>query len=197
MDGFNVPSLENKLQMIEQMTERNNTRNSIQQSTAQVIDISRGQEPKMPEGYSINEYGEIIRPNGIESNITLDTNIPTFTPPNSNTRQDQNNLSFKQRIAQLLQKNDLLMNLPFVEKFVNNQLNLLPPPQQQQNQISTPHITRTKEDFINQLTGFGKYQSLDTKLPPIQRMSDPERLANMRRKMEQGQQSKNDDELNR
>ena len=38
---------------------------------------------------------------------------------------------------------------------------------------------------MNELSNFGKYRNL----PPIQRMSDPERIARMRQKMEENQQS--------
>ena len=46
------------------------------------------------------------------------------------------------------------------------------------------------ENFINELTNFGAYRNL----PPIQRMSDPEKMAKMKRKMEQNQQSNDDNE---
>lgn len=183
--GFNIPSLENKMQMLQEIMGREN---ESERKTAQVIDISNRHEPQIQEEYSINEFGEIIRPNGATSNIIQEENIPTFTPPVSEINQEQPNLSIKQRIAQFLQKNNLFMNLQFVERFVNNQLNLLPPAQQQV-QTSSQHISRTKEDFINQLTGFGKYQILDTRLPHAQRMSDPEKIANMKKKMEQHQQA--------
>ena len=43
---------------------------------------------------------------------------------------------------------------------------------------------------MNELTNFGRYRNL----PPIQRMSDPERMEQMRRKMEQNQQTNEDNE---
>lgn len=48
----------------------------------------------------------------------------------------------------------------------------------------------TRESFINELTNFGAYRNL----PPIQRMSDPERIARMQRRMEENQQSNDDNE---
>lgn len=144
------------------------------------------------ERYTINEFGEIIRPDGAENNIKIEDNIPVFTPPSDDkqaeqTTQDINKLSLKQRIAQLLQKNNLLMNVPFVEKFVDKQLNVLPPARQEEIRTSMPNNTR--QSFLDSLSNFGEYKNL----PPIQRMSDPERLANMRREMEENQQS-NDNE---
>ena len=81
--------------------------------------------------------------------------------------------------------------MSFVEKFVHQQLDVLPEPTQDIRETATDNTTRTtntinrtREDFINQLTNFGAYRNL----PPIQRMSDPEKLAEMRRKMEENQQ---------
>ena len=83
----------------------------------------------------------------------------------------------------------------FVEKFVHQQLDVLPEPMQDVRESSTNNTTtratnRTREDFINQLTNFGAYRNL----PPIQRMSDPQKLEEMRRKMEQHTQDNNDPE---
>ena len=114
------------------------------------------------------------------------------------SQQNENKLSLKQRIAQFLQKNNLFMNMSFVEKFVHQQLDVLPEPMQDVRESSTNNTTtrstnttnRTREDFINQLTNFGAYRNL----PPIQRMSDPQKLEEMRRKMEQHTQDNNDPE---
>lgn len=136
---------------------------------------------EMPEGYSINEFGEIIRPAREEKQeqIQVTTNIQT----------NENKLTLKQRVAQFLQKNNLFMNLSFVDKFVHQQLDVLPAPAQEIRRTNTS-TNRTRENFINELTNFGAYRNL----PPIQRMSDPERMAQMRRKMEQSQQSNDDNE---
>ena len=65
-----------------------------------------------------------------------------------------------------------------------------PSPTQEIRETNTSTTNRTSESFINELTNFGAYRNL----PPIQRMSDPERMAQMRRKMEQNQQSNDDNE---
>ena len=104
-------------------------------------------------------------------------------------QHSENKLSIKQRIAQFLQKNNLFMNMSFVEKFVHKQLELLPESTQNIREVAvdsnknkeTKTINKTREDFINQLTNFGAYRNL----PPIQRMSDSQKLEEMRRKMEQ------------
>lgn len=176
-------------------------------------------QPEMSEGISINEFGEIIRQNGIETNFKVDDNIPVFTPPTEEkqveqptqnngirqtrfgaviepsryadqlrpiTNQNENKLSLKQRIAQFLQRNNLFMNLSFVDKFVHQQLDVLPEPTQER----TESKNSTREQFINTLTNNGRYRNL----PPIQRMSDPEKIARMKREMEQNQQANDDNE---
>lgn len=136
---------------------------------------------EMPEGYSINEFGEIIRP-GREEKIEQSQE--------SNVQQNESKLTLKQRVAQFLQKNNLFMNLSFVDKFVHRQLDVLPPATQETRNASTRAVNRTRESFINELTNFGAYRNL----PPIQRMSDPERIARMQRRMEENQQSNDDNE---
>lgn len=81
------------------------------------------------------------------------------------------------------------MNLSFVENFVHHQLDVLPEATQP-TRTETHAVNRTRENFINELTNFGAYRNL----PPIQRMSDPRRIEEMRRKMEQNQQSNYDNE---
>lgn len=135
---------------------------------------------EMPEGYSINEFGEIIRPAREENQEQIQENV---------MEQNENKLTLKQRVAQFLQRNNLFMNLSFVGKFVHQQLDVLPPATQETRNI-TPTVNRTRENFMNEVTNFGEYRNL----PPIQRMSDPQKLEEMRRKMEQRGQSNEDTE---
>ena len=53
---------------------------------------------EMPEGYSINEYGEIIRPAREEKQEPIQETI--------NVQSNETKLSLKQRVAQFLQKNN-------------------------------------------------------------------------------------------
>ena len=78
------------------------------------------------------------------------------------------------------------MNMDFVDKFVHKQLDVLPASTQNIRENDTTSTNRTREDFINQLTNFGAYRNL----PPVQRMSDSQKIEEMRRKMEQHQQEK-------
>lgn len=105
----------------------------------------------------------------------------------------KNKSSFIHQIARRIQNNNFLMNVPFVKKFVDRQLNILPPATQETREPTSQNNrtqNRTREDFINQITNFGQYRSM----PSIQRMSDPERIEEMRRKMEQNQQSNDENE---
>lgn len=108
----------------------------------------------------------------------------------TNVQQNENKLTLKQKVAQFLQKNNLFMNLSFVDKFVHRQLDVLPPARQETRNPNTITVSRTRESFINELTNFGQYRNLQ----PIQRMSDPEKIAQMKRKMEQNQQSTDENE---
>lgn len=156
-------------------------------------------QPEMSDGTYINESGEIIRPNGINTDVQINDNIPIFTPPTEENsveqpiqsgNQNENKLTLKQKVAQFLQRNNLFMNLSFVDRFVHKQLDVLPPATQETRNTNTRAVSRTRQDFMDSITNFGQYRNL----PPIQRMSDPERLARMQRKMEENQQSNDDNE---
>ncbi len=174
---------------------------------------------ELPEGYSINEFGEIIRPSRDEQQPQMQSQPQvqrqqqesrisgfdaTINPSGyaeqlqHNSQQNEKKLSLKQRIAQFLQKNNLFMNMSFVEKFVHQQLDVLSEPTQDIRESGTNNNTtretstpnKTREDFINKLTNFGEYKNL----PPIQRMSDPQKLEEMKRKMEQHTQENDNQE---
>lgn len=170
----NIPNLTEKLEMIEKMTGRQFGRNEDI--------IPQQEEIRMPEGYSINEFGEIIRPAREEKQEQVQESI--VVQPN------ESKLTLKQKVAQFLQKNNLFMNLSFVDKFVHKQLDILPAPTEIARQTNAVSSSKTRENFIKQLTNFGAYRNL----PPIQRMSDPEKIAQMRRKMEQKEQNNDNSE---
>ena len=146
---------------------------------------------EIPKGYSINEFGEIIRPVKDERQPQVKKQKEETKPLHSQTmpQYSENKLSINQKIAKFLQKNNLFMNMSFVKKFVHQQLELLPEPKHDIREAvidsnkatGTKTMNKTREDFINQLTNFGAYRNL----PPIQRMSDSQKLEEMRRKMEQ------------
>ena len=176
-NGQGVPSINNKMNMIKEMTGTElEQEQSWQQATVGDNII------QFPEGYSMNEFGEIIRPAREERQEQ--------TQQTTNVQQNESKLTLKQKVAQFLQRNNLFMNLSFVDKFVHRQLDVLPPATQETRNTSTQTVNRTRESCINELTNFGAYRNL----PPIQRMTDPERIARMQRKMEENQQSNDDNE---
>lgn len=174
---------------------KNNFLTAVNELSQELYRINRGQtqisQPvEIQKGYSINEFGEIMRPAKDEQPQVQKQKEET-KPLRSQTilQHSENKLSIKQRIAQFLQKNNLFMNMSFVEKFVHQQLELLPESTHDirevtvdsNKNIETKTTNKTREDFINQLTNFGAYRNL----PPIQRMSDSQKLEEMRRKREQ------------
>ena len=176
-NGQSVPTIANKINMINEMT---GIELEQEQFKEQIID--KNNVVQFPEGYSINEYGEIIRPARREIQEQVQESI--------DVQQTESKLTLKQKVAQFLQKNNLFMNLSFVDKFVHKQLDIFPARTEIVRQTNAGIASRTRKNFINQLTNFGAYRNL----PPIQRMSNPEKIAQMRRKMEQKEQNNDDSE---
>ena len=182
---------------------RNNFLTAVNELSQELYRGNREQTQISPlleisKGYSINEFGEIIRPAKYERQPQVQKQKEEIKPSCSQTmlQHSKNKLSIKQKIAQFLQKNNLFMNMSFVEKFVHKQLELLPESTQNIREVAvdsnknkeTKTINKTREDFINQLTNFGAYRNL----PPIQRMSDSQRLEEMRRRREEHTQENDD-----
>ena len=176
-DGQSVPTITNKINMINEMI---GIELEQEQFKEQIID--KNNVVQFPEGYSINEYGEIIRPARREIQEQVQESI--------DVQQTESKLTLKQKVAQFLQKNNLFMNLSFVDKFVHKQLDIFPARTEIVRQTNAGIASRTRKNFINQLTNFGAYRNL----PPIQRMSNPEKIAQMRREMEQKEQNNDDSE---
>ena len=176
-NGQSVPTIANKINMINEMT---GIELEQEQFKEQIID--KNNVVQFPEGYSINEYGEIIRPARKKIQEQVQESI--------DVQPNESKLTLKQKVAQFLQKNNLFMNLSFVDKFVHKQLDILPAPTEIAKQTNTVSSSKTRENFINQLTNFGKYRNL----PPIQRMSDPEKIAQMRREMKPKEQNNDNSE---
>ena len=194
-----TPELKNNfLSAIQQLSQELPQNNIINISEYRRMQRNETQQ-EMSEGYTINEFGEIIRPardaiqgeqinqeQGIRQSKSEDFIEPTRYA--KQIKPNENKLSLKQKVAQFLQRNNLFMNLSFVDKFVHQQLDILPETTQVRTDVSSANSTR--QAFINMLTNNGEYRNL----PPIQRMSDPERMEQMRRKMEQNQQTNEDNE---
>ena len=168
-----TPELKNNflsaIQQLGQGLSQNNIINSNDYRRAENIDM----QPELPEGFSINKFGEIIRPAKQEKQGQMEQN------PEPEQQQSENKLTLKQKVAQFLQRNNLFMNLSFVDEFVHKQLDVLPPATQEIRNTNSRAVSRNREDFMNKLTNYGEYR----RLPPIKGMSGPERLARMHEKM--------------
>lgn len=57
------------------------------------------------------------------------------------------------------------------------------------SQARSSTVNTSRESFVNWLSNNGEYRNL----PPIQRLSDPERMAQMQRRMQQKQQDDNNE----
>ena len=134
-----------------------------------------------------------------KDNLLTDLNFKAEIENNINERQEnkleqskqnESRLSLKQRIAKFLQKNNIFMNMSFVENFVHQQLDALPE-STQESKTAINILREQKQAFDDRITGNGAYRNL----PPIQRMSDPQKIQDMQRKM--GQIGKEDDEMGR
>lgn len=103
---------------------------------------------------------------------------------------EQNNqtLSVRHKLAQILQRNNILMKIPFLQKFVSKQLNVLPPAVSRiKEQTAKPVVKKTlseqlAEDARKRNPNLGR------------RMSDPNKIAYMQRQMEQKMKSTDEEE---
>lgn len=145
-----------------------NAESQFNKQTKENIEIEE-LESDNPEENATNMHEEAITP---------------ITDEMKEQQQSDNKLTLKQRFAHFIQNNKIFMNLSFVKNFVDKQINVLPPASKEQQQ--SPKTT--KQDFYNYVTNFGKNRNL----PPIQRMSDPQKLDEMRKKMEQNQEIEDD-----
>lgn len=66
-------------------------------------------------------------------------------------------LSFTQKLAQRMSSNKLLRKLPFVDKFVQKQLNILPEAKEEKT------VSSQREEFIGDLSNNGEYLNLSEK----------------------------------
>ena len=92
-------------------------------------------------GY-VNQYGQIVK----EENLKIE----------KATLQAQTKLSFSQKIALFLQRNSVLMKVPFIEKYVEKRLMLLPLAQGEEKQYD---YGQSHRNFVNLISNNGKYST--------------------------------------
>lgn len=88
----------------------------------------------------INEFGEIIRPDNVQGGIT-----EVVTQENNSTTQ----LTFMQRVAQRVSSNRFLSKLPFIKKFAENKLKMLPEAKQELQVVNA--VDNKTDSFIKSL----------------------------------------------
>ena len=139
-----------------------------------------------------DKYREVISRNGNSRVPNIDNKLQLLNEMlgeviQENHQTNVKKLSLKQKVARFLQKNNLFMNLSFVKNFVHKQIDILPEQTEVRETIesSVTPTNKRREDFLNSLTNFGQYKNL----PPIQRMSNPQKVEEMKKKMEQKQQA--------
>ena len=93
----------------------------------------------------INEFGEIIRPDNIQNGVVESVpqeNVPTIRA------------TFMQRVAQRISSNKFLNKLPFVKKFAENKLKMLPEAKQELQVVNA--VDNKTDSFIKSLQDLKK-----------------------------------------
>lgn len=105
-----------------------------------------------------------------------------------------NQIGIRQKIANFLADKSLIRKIPFIDKFVVKEQRLLPETTQEQKENRT--VAHAK--FEDEISGHGKYKNLfmgkpvrnvslemnRTKYPEVHAMADPEKIAQMKKKMD-------------
>ena len=118
-------------------------------------------------GYT-NQYGQIVRYDQIRQyqENSINGEIENYRDLSQTKEYLSSGLSFSQKIALFLQRRKLLMKVPIIENYVNNQLKLLPEPK-----TPTEVIMRGQErqKFLKWITRDGKLRQF----PQLSIMHDP------------------------
>ena len=148
------------------------TRQDLTESGEMQLDINSMQELITPQ--ILNKLLGRLEIQGIETDSILQQKITQYTEfydeyhkkfveykkklfqeKQDNIQSDDIKLSIKQRLAQIVKNNTILMKIPFINRFVNKQLNVLDEPEQ-----SVKTYEDNKKDFINDLTDGGRLKNL-------------------------------------
>ena len=108
----------------------------------------------------------------IESNKFKDIEHKPLQETPDISHKEKTNLSFSQRIAKFFEKHQSLMNVPFVKKFVDRQLNVLPPAREQEQKDTMPTLNDKRIEFVNELSNNGELR----KIAPLQHSKENQEL---------------------
>ena len=171
----NVPSIDEKIEFINKMIEKEQEQEIDEKNDVLVGNAStEWMQNDAQSGYHIenngkyytNQKGEIIRPLDGDSvimagkfgyvnqygQIVKEENLKIEKA----TLQAQTQLSFSQKIALFLQRNSVLMKVPFIEKYVEKRLMLLPLAQGEEKQYD---YGQSHRNFVNLISNNGKYST--------------------------------------
>ena len=145
----------------------------------------------MPVTELINKATEIleldfgVRPNNFEEMEEMVTSrihdqesdvieeIPTFGPPKENVENgDKKQLGIKQKIANFLANKKLLRKIPFIDRFVAKEQNMLPEPLTKEKENKS-----TRSKFIDEISNKGEYRSLSFRQQVKSAISDSIKVA--------------------
>lgn len=102
-----------------------------------------------------DEYNKEI--DKIYNNQDNNENFKTNDKNEHSNDENNSSLTLKQRMAQFLRGNSVLMKIPFVSNFVDRQLNVLPPPA---NVVKKETLENKSDKFENWLSNNGEYRKL-------------------------------------
>lgn len=90
----------------------------------------------------------------------MEHTIRTENTISTDISENENKLSFTQKIARFLEKNKTLMNIPIVKNFVRKQLDILPPAKNQvENNVSS--LNNRRNDFVNEISNNKEFRKLE------------------------------------
>ena len=206
----NVPSIDGKIEFINKMIEKEQEQEIDDENGVLIGKTPRKwTENDMQSGYHIenngeyytNQKGEIIRPlNGDIATmagkfgyvnqygqIVKEGNLKVEKA----TLQVQNKVSFSQKIALFLQRNSVLMKVPFIEKYVDKKLMQLPPVRSEQKQYDYGKAHRNFVDLISNNGKYSTYKNLSKEQIKEQRAIIAQIEQNLKRIEKREQQENN------
>lgn len=115
----------------------------------------------------------------IESNKFKDIEHKPLQETPDISHKEKTNLSFSQRIAKFFEKHQSLMNVPFVKKFVDRQLNVLPPAREQEQKDTMPTLNDKRIKFVNELSNNGELR----KIAPLQHSQEKQNIQEIKKQI--------------
>ncbi len=152
--------------------------NGFQNAMKKLV-ITRNQNLSLSESNirnekTLSELQQIFDGKSVEigSNKFKDIEHKTLQETPDITYKEEPSLSFSQKIAKFFEKHQSFMNVPFVKKFVDRQLNILPPAREQKQGDNTTVLNEKRIEFINELSNNGDLR----KIAPLQHSQEKQNI---------------------